>query len=118
MSVVDRLSVLYEVQDANFRAAMQRMLGLSQRTNDQIAAQAKRAEDAVKGAGAGFEEYARKMKWAQDAQGRWRDQSGRFVKSTQLAAAGLADASRKADQAKRSFDGIGASAVTAAAVLL
>lgn len=115
MTVVDRLSVLYDVQDANFRAGMQRMLGLSQRTNDQIAAQAKRAEDAVKGAGAGFEEYARKMKWAQDAQGRWRDQSGRFVKSTQLAAAGLADASRKADQAKRSFGGIGASAVTAAA---
>lgn len=47
MSVVDRLSVLYELQDERFRRGMQRMLGLSQRSNDQIISGAARAERSV-----------------------------------------------------------------------
>lgn len=47
MSVVDRLSVLYELQDERFRRGMQRMLGLSQRSNDQIVSGANRAERSV-----------------------------------------------------------------------
>lgn len=47
MSVVDRLSVLYELQDERFRRGMQRMLGLSQRSNDQIVSGAARAERSV-----------------------------------------------------------------------
>ena len=47
MSVVDRLSVIYELQDERFRRGMQRMLGLSQRGNDQIVSGAARAERSV-----------------------------------------------------------------------
>ena len=47
MSVVDRLSVLYELQDERFRRGMQRMLGLSQRSNEQIVSGAARAERSV-----------------------------------------------------------------------
>lgn len=47
MSVVDRLSVIYELQDQRYRDGLRRMNDASRRTNDQIIRQASRAEAGV-----------------------------------------------------------------------
>lgn len=54
MPVIDRLSVLYDVQDQQFRAGMERMRRTTRATSDQIIAQANRAERGLSGIGRAF----------------------------------------------------------------
>lgn len=54
MTEVDRLRVIYELQDQQFRAGMERMRNMTRLTNDQIIAQAKRAELGLASMGRAF----------------------------------------------------------------
>jgi len=54
MTEVDRLRVVYELQDQQYRAGIQRMRNATRATSDQIVAQAKRAEAGLAGIGRAF----------------------------------------------------------------
>lgn len=52
-------------------------------------------EPAAKKAEQATDNFAKKMKWAQDATGRWRDEFGKFVPKVKLAEAGIDSFERK-----------------------
>ena len=63
---------------------------------DELVPAAKRAEDAS-------DKLARKMGWAKDAQGKWRDEMGRFVPQTQLVANGLSNVEKRTNMLGGAF---------------